>query len=151
MIETTPITEIIPIYTDEHGRMRISGTRVLLDVVIAAYHHGASPEHIVQRYPSLNSEQVYLSLGYYLRHRAQVDAYLAQQAAEAEAFRQQWEAENPPHITRAELEGRLELHKQPKELTVEEKLALLESFKIDVPVLETASIRRVDWYGDDGR
>lgn len=45
-----------------------------------------------------------------------------------------------------------ELQDQPeKELSVEEKLALLASFKLDVPVREAPSIRRVDWYGDDGR
>jgi uncharacterized protein (DUF433 family) len=44
------ITEVIPIYTDKDGRMRVSGTRVLLDFV-NAYQRGETPEHIVQMYP----------------------------------------------------------------------------------------------------
>ena len=36
-------------------------------------------------------------------------------------------------------------------LTVEEKLKLLDAAKLDVAIREEPSIRRVDWYGDDGR
>ncbi|MAS37947.1 MAG: hypothetical protein CL610_28390 [Anaerolineaceae bacterium] len=40
-------------------------------------------------------------------------------------------------------------HQRP--LTVEEKLQLLDAVKLDVAVNEEPSIRRVDWYDDDGR
>lgn len=40
---------------------------------------------------------------------------------------------------------------QQRPLTVEEKLKLLDAVKLDVPVNEGPSVRRVDWYGDDGR
>jgi uncharacterized protein (DUF433 family) len=79
-----PITEVIPIYTDEHGRMRVSGTRVLLDLIVYAYHQGETPEHIVQMYPTLTLDKVYLAIGYYLRHRESVDAYIRRMEAEAE-------------------------------------------------------------------
>jgi len=36
-------------------------------------------------------------------------------------------------------------------LTPEEKIQLLDMAKLDNPVNETPSIRREDWYGDDGR
>ena len=36
-------------------------------------------------------------------------------------------------------------------LTVEEKIQLFDSIKIYTQVLEEPSIRREDWYGDDGR
>lgn len=45
------------------------------------------------------------------------------------------------------------LLKQPQkhQLTPEEKLALYHASIISVPVNEEPSIRREDWYGDDGR
>lgn len=104
----TPITETIPIYKDDDGRMRVSGTRVLLDLIVYAYHQGETPEHIVQMYPTLTVDQVYLAIGYYLRHRDLVDDYIRRMDVEAQAIRQKIEAEYPPQITRAELLKRLE-------------------------------------------
>jgi hypothetical protein len=40
---------------------------------------------------------------------------------------------------------------QQRPLTVEEKLKLLDAVKLDVAIKEEPSIRRVDWYDDDGR
>lgn len=36
-------------------------------------------------------------------------------------------------------------------LTVADKLRLLNEVAVDVPINEAPSIRREDWYGDDGR
>lgn len=102
------ITETIPIYTDAEGRMRLSGTRVLLDLVVYAYHQGETPEHIVQMYPTLTLDKVYLALGYYLRHRETVDAYLKEMDEEAERFRLEWEARNPHRLTMQDLQARLQ-------------------------------------------
>jgi len=99
--------ETIPIYTDEHGRMRVSGTRVLLDLIVYAYHQGETPEHIVQMYPTLTLDQVYLAIGYYLRHRDTVDTYIGRMDVEAERLRQAWEATNANQLTRANLLARL--------------------------------------------
>ncbi|MFQ3647791.1 MAG: hypothetical protein SNJ80_12745 [Anaerolinea sp.] len=40
---------------------------------------------------------------------------------------------------------------QQRPLTVEEKLKLLDAVKLNVAINEEPSIRRVDWYNDDGR
>ncbi len=40
---------------------------------------------------------------------------------------------------------------QQRPLTVEEKLRLLDAVQLDVAINEEPSVRRVDWYGDDGR
>ena len=40
---------------------------------------------------------------------------------------------------------------QQRPLTVEEKLKLLDAVKLDLAINEEPSIRRVDWYDDDGR
>jgi uncharacterized protein (DUF433 family) len=100
----TPISEPMPIRADEHGRLRVGDTRVLLDLVIYAYWRGATPETITQSYPSLSLEEVYLALGYYLRHRAELDAYLREQEAEAV----QAEATHERSITREMLLARLQ-------------------------------------------
>ena len=104
----TPITEQIPIRTDEQGRLRVGNTRVLLDLVIYSFRLGHTPETITSQYPSLSLDDVYLAIGYYLRHRDEVEAYLHQQEAEAEAFRQAYEREHPPKLTREVLLERLE-------------------------------------------
>jgi uncharacterized protein (DUF433 family) len=102
------ISEVIPIYTDQEGRMRVSGTRVLLDLIVEAYRLGETPEHIVQMYTTLTLDQVYLAIGYYLRHRETVDDYIRQMDAEGERLRQEWEAKHPPQVTKAELLARLQ-------------------------------------------
>ena len=105
-----PLTEIIPIYTDADGRMRVSNTRVLLDLVVYAYHQGETPEHIIQMYPTLSLDQVYLAIGYYLRHRETVDAYIQQMEIEAKQIQDQIETQYPPPVTRAELLARVQVH-----------------------------------------
>ena len=102
------ITEQIPIRTDDHGRLRVGNTRVLLDLVIYSFRLGNTPETITEQYPSLSLDDVYLSIGYYLRHRDEVDAYLRQQEAEAETFRREYEMQHPPTITREILLARLD-------------------------------------------
>ena len=102
-----PITEVIPIYRDDEGRMRVSGTRVLLDLIVYAYHQRETPEHIVQMYPTLTIDQVYLAIGYYLRHRDEVDGYIRRMDEEASRIQQETEADYPPEPTRADLVARL--------------------------------------------
>lgn len=102
------ITEVIPIYIDQDGRMRVSGTRVLLDLIVHAYHQGETPEHIVQMYTTLTLDQIYLAIGYYLRHREVVDAYIRRMDEEAEQLQWEWESEYPPQVTQAELLARLQ-------------------------------------------
>lgn len=111
----TPVTEQIPIRTDEHGRLRVGNTRVLFDLVIYAYWRGETPETITESYPSLSLDNVYLAIGYYLRHRAEIDVYLRQQQAEAEAQQREYEAVNPPKLTREILLARLEAKRGPGE------------------------------------
>lgn len=105
---TTPITEQIPIRIDDHGRLRIGSTRVLLDLVINSFQLGHTPETITAQYPSLSLDDVYLAVGYYLRHRDEVDHYLREQEAEAETARRAYEKEHPQQLTKGILLERLE-------------------------------------------
>jgi uncharacterized protein (DUF433 family) len=61
---------------DADGVAYVSGTRVTLDTVITAFLEGGTAEEVVEQYPSLQLSDVYSVIGYYLRHKAEVDAYL---------------------------------------------------------------------------
>lgn len=103
-----PIPEPIPIRVDQHGRLRVGNTNVLLDLVIYSFRLGHTPETIIDQYPSLALDQVYLVLGYYIQHRSEIDAYLREQEAEAEAFQRNYEARHPATLTDDILLARLE-------------------------------------------
>ena len=78
-------TETLPLRVDAHGVVRMANSRIPIDNVITAYQRGATPEEIVEeQYPTLNVADVYLVIGFYLRHKPEVDVYLAEQAAEEE-------------------------------------------------------------------
>jgi len=67
--------ELMPLQIDTDGVIRVGGTRVTLDTVIAIFEQGATAEEIVERFSTLDLTDVYFAIGYYLRHRAVVDHY----------------------------------------------------------------------------
>ncbi len=98
--------EPIPLETDADGVVRVGGTRVTLDTVVAAFEQGAAAEEIVYQYPSLDLVDVYLVIGYYLQRRADVDAYLRWRQRRADEVRQQNKARFDPHGIRDRLLAR---------------------------------------------
>ena len=58
--------------------IRIAGTRVGIEKVLADYQQGASPEEIVLRYPTLSLEQVHATITYYLANQERLNTYLDQ-------------------------------------------------------------------------
>src|SRR5690242_10233836 len=83
--------EAPPLRTDPDGTIRVGGSRVVLDLVVDAYLDGASPEAIAEMYPTLDLADTYGAIGFYLRHREEVDAYVAERAKRADQFRQRIE------------------------------------------------------------
>jgi uncharacterized protein (DUF433 family) len=75
----------VPLVRDAAGVLRVVGTRVALEQVVREFRVGATPEEIVAAYDVLRLADVYAVLGWYLTHRADVDAYVA--AAEADEAR----------------------------------------------------------------
>jgi uncharacterized protein (DUF433 family) len=55
-----------------------SKTRITLDTVVTAFLEGCTAEEITQQYPSLQLSDIYLVIGYYLRHIEEVNTYLAE-------------------------------------------------------------------------
>lgn len=82
----------VPLLADAQGAVRVGGTRVPLDTVIHAFLEGVSAEEIVDRYSALTLADVYSTIAYYLRHRAEVDAYLAERERHSEEVRAHVEA-----------------------------------------------------------
>lgn len=98
--------EVIPLQGDADEVIRVGGTRVTLETLIAAFSEGATAEEIVQQYPSLALPDVYSVIGYYLRRPPEVEIYLQQRKAQAQAVRQQNELRFDPQGLRQRLLAR---------------------------------------------
>ncbi len=98
--------EYIPLETIADGTVRVGGTRVSLDTVVATFSTGATPEEIAQQYPSLSLADIYAVIGYYLRQREQVDEYLRQATKRHDAVRRENESRFDPHGIRERLLSR---------------------------------------------
>ncbi|HEX8150449.1 MAG TPA: DUF433 domain-containing protein [Pyrinomonadaceae bacterium] len=96
-------TATVPLTTDEAGVLRIAGTRVSLDSVLHAFNEGATPEEIVQDFPTLDLAAIYAVVGYYLQNRAEVGQYLQQRKAEREELRREIETHVSPQGLRERL------------------------------------------------
>lgn len=92
----TPIAMDVPLRTDQHGKIRVGDTRVLLEMVIHAFQQGETAEGIVDSYPTLKLADVYSVLAYYLNHRADVDTYVRQADRAVDHIRREIEASYPP-------------------------------------------------------
>jgi len=102
----TMATEMVPLVAGADGVIRVGKTRVTLDTVISAFLDGATAEEITYQYPSLDLADVYSVIAYYLRQRAEVDAYLRRRQEQAEKIRKQNEARFDPSGIRDRLLAR---------------------------------------------
>ncbi len=103
-------TEPLPLQTDSDGVVRVGGTRVTLDTIVTAFQQGAAAEEIAEQYPTVMLSDVYAAITFYLRHRDEVDAYLAEGCRQSDLLRQNQEAK----YNRGEIRNRL-LAKRPSE------------------------------------
>ena len=88
-------SEKIPLSADDKGVLRISGTRVPLDSVVDMFDEGATPEEIVEQFDALKLDDVYAVITYYLRHRDEVKAHLAEEDRRAGEVRKRIQIEFP--------------------------------------------------------
>jgi uncharacterized protein (DUF433 family) len=88
--------ETTPIETDSQGVVRVAKTRITLDTVVTAFLEGCTPEEIGEQYPSLQLPDIYLVVGYYLRHRDEVHTYLAERQSQANVIQQEAEQHFSP-------------------------------------------------------
>jgi hypothetical protein len=88
------------VQTDEKGVIRVGGTTVSLDSVIAAWDRGDSPESIRSQFPALSLVEVYGAITWCLEHPEEVEAYRKRQDAVWEHWRAKAESDPPPVIKR---------------------------------------------------
>ena len=98
--------ERVPIHTDADGVVRVAGTRVTLDTIVASFDAGASAEEIAQQYSSVPLPDVYSVITYYLRHKVEVSAYAQKRQEDAGAVREEVERRFPPSGIRERLIAR---------------------------------------------
>lgn len=84
--------DVAPLRQDPDGVMRVAATRVTLDSVVGAFSEGATAEEIAQQYPAVGLTDVYAVIAFYLRRRADIDAYLRDREAAGAAVRSEAEA-----------------------------------------------------------
>jgi uncharacterized protein (DUF433 family) len=77
------------------GGYFIEDTRVSLDSVVYAFLRGESPEGIAESFPSLELEQIFGALAFYMANREIVDRYLSKGRRDFEALRQQAQRSHP--------------------------------------------------------
>jgi uncharacterized protein (DUF433 family) len=90
---------------DEGGAIRVGNSRISLDLLVEQYENGMTPEDMVRAYDTLELADVHSAIAYYLRHRADVRAYLKQRQEQAGELRAKIEAERP-RISREEVLAR---------------------------------------------
>ena len=95
-----------PLEADPDGVIRVRGSRVTLEVIVAAFADGATAEEIVQQYPSLSLADVYAVLDYYLQRRSEVDNYIREREEKSGHVRAQNEARFRPDGLRERLLAR---------------------------------------------
>lgn len=83
----TIIAETAPLDTNADGVVRVGKTRVTLDTVVAVFKQGVTAEEIVYRFPSLKLADVYATIGFYLNHQQEVEAYLQQRQKQSQEIR----------------------------------------------------------------
>lgn len=85
------LAQRMPLERDKTRIIRVVGSRVTLDTIVASFEQGLTPEEIVMHYPTLKLADIYSIVGYYLHNRTEVDKYLAEQRAKAAVIRQKIE------------------------------------------------------------
>jgi uncharacterized protein (DUF433 family) len=82
------------------GAWRVVDTRVSLDSVVHAYLDGLDADAIADLFPTLSAEQIHGALAFYLRHRTEIDRYLADQQERWDALQAASEKQNGPLLDR---------------------------------------------------
>ncbi len=100
LLDREPLAVPVPLRREATGAIRVGQSRVLLELVIRAFHEGATPEAIVESYDTLKLADVYAVISFYLAHPDAIEDYLRERDAAAEITRRKIEASQP---TRAHL------------------------------------------------
>ena len=96
----------MPFAFDSAGAARVGGTRVTLEVLLGCYLNGETAEQLHEDFPTIPLSEIHATIAYYWRHSAEVDAYLAQVAEEADAIQKETEERSGATAWRIEMRRR---------------------------------------------
>jgi len=99
-VDFEPLNVAVPLWEDPPGVIRVGKSRVLLELVLAAFKRGESPEGIARSYRTLQLADVYAVISRYLADPAPFDEYVRRCDEEALAVRKNIEEsqrERPTH------------------------------------------------------
>lgn len=91
-----------PYVEERNSGLYVTGTRVSLDSVVIRFQEGASPEGIVQSFPTLKLLQVYGVIAYYLENEEMIKEYIAEGERELERSVPPLSETNPDLFARLE-------------------------------------------------
>lgn len=101
----------VPLSAWEDGSVRVGGTRLLFAVLVECFNHTDSIEGALRAFPDARPADLYGAVAYYLRHRDEVDAFMAARDAHAAALRVEAERNLPmAPVKRRLLSRRAEKH-----------------------------------------
>lgn len=100
--------EPVPLVRDSTGRLMVQGTRISLDILVADFKQGKTPEAIHEAYQVVSLAEVYAVFAYYLRHRDEIELYLAEEERKGVELRKEIETKFPAEGLRAKLLSRLD-------------------------------------------
>lgn len=84
----------------EFTKIRLKGSRILLENIVEMYLKGDSPERIFQAYrSSLILEQVYAAITYFLHNRKEIEEYIRRGNEVADFWYQKHLAKGPDPVT----------------------------------------------------
>src|SRR5215831_8229259 len=102
-------TQNVPLTQWKDGTIRISGTRVTLDVIVKQFKLGATAEQIHDSFPAASLKDIYGVIHYYLAHTEAVNAYMREQQKAAADTRQGVESQPGNRELRERLLARRQL------------------------------------------
>ncbi|MDQ2808850.1 MAG: DUF433 domain-containing protein [Chloroflexota bacterium] len=103
----------LPLRVNRDGVILVGDTCISLGTVIGAFEQGHTVGEIVRQYPPLNRVDVYLVIGYYLRHLAEVRAYVMEEPQQTVETRQIIQAQADTAAWRDRLLARPPYRKEP--------------------------------------
>lgn len=83
------IRQDTPLILGDDGTIRISGSRVSLEIIVRQFKQGATAEQLLEDFPSLTLRDIYGTIYYYLDNTEAVEDYMRQQEktiAQIQAF-----------------------------------------------------------------
>lgn len=95
-----------PLEVWEDGSIRITNSRITLDVIVRQFRLGATAEQIQEDFPSLNLREIYSVLAFYLQNRDFVEDYLRKQMEESQVTKDFVEERLPTEDLRASIRAR---------------------------------------------